>query len=125
MRSFFSFKHFLFHKFQSSCSYSIRAWLIFVAVKKYFEKIKNKYIIATIIFLVYTLFLDDTDIFTIVNHNIKLRKLEQVKEETAVKLESTTSLLKKLRYEDALESYARETKLFKLENEDIFIISYE
>jgi cell division protein DivIC len=94
-------------------------------VKKYFIHIKNKYIIAIILFLVYALFLDDTDIFTIVNHNIKLNKLEQAKEEMAVKLESTAILVKKLKYEDALESYAREKKLFKLDNEDIFVISYE
>ncbi len=75
--------------------------------------------------MIYALFLDDTDIFTIVNHNSKLRKLEQAKEETSEKLESTTQLLKKLKYEDALESYAREKKLFKLDNEDIFMISYE
>lgn len=94
-------------------------------MKKYISHIKNKYLVTTILFLVYTLFLDDTDIFTIINHNGKLRKLEQAKEETAIKLDSTTLLLKKLKYEDALESYAREKKLFKLDNEDIFVISYE
>ena len=94
-------------------------------MKKYLGHIKNKYLITSIIFLVYALFLDDTDIFTIVNHTGKLKKLEQAKEENADKLESTTQLLKKLKYGDALESYAREKKLFKLDNEDIFVISYE
>jgi hypothetical protein len=34
-------------------------------------------------------------------------------------------LLKKLRYSNELESFAREKKFFKKENEDIFVISYE
>ena len=94
-------------------------------MKKYWVYLKNKYIFTICIFLIYTLFLDDTDIFTIFNHNVKLSKLEQAKMETSMKLDSTVQLLNLLKYEDQLESYAREKKLFKKENEDIFVISYE
>jgi cell division protein DivIC len=74
---------------------------------------------------VYFLFLDDTDIFTIVNHTRKLNRLEEAKALTSQKLDSTTILLKRLKHSSELESFAREEKLFKKENEDIFIISYE
>ncbi len=33
--------------------------------------------------------------------------------------------LKELRYPSELENYAREEKLFKKENEEIFVLSYE
>jgi hypothetical protein len=71
------------------------------------------------------LFLDDIDIFTIINQNTKLGKLEEARQEVSVKLNQTQKILKKLRYSSELESYAREEKMFKRENEDIFVISYE
>lgn len=94
-------------------------------MKKYLTYLKNKYIFTICVFVVYFLFLDDTDIFTIVNHTRKLHHLEQAKDLTSHKLDSTKLILKQLRYGDELESYARENKLFKKENEDIFVLSYE
>jgi cell division protein DivIC len=94
-------------------------------MKKWWSYIQNKYIFATVLFMIYSLFLDDVDIFTIVNHNRKLNKLEVSKMETAHKLDSTQHLLETLRYDDQLESFAREHKLYKKEDEDIFVISKE
>lgn len=71
------------------------------------------------------LFLDDIDIFTIVNQNRKLNKLEVSKSEVSEKLIAIQATLKELKYPSELESYAREEKLFKKDNEDIFVISYE
>jgi cell division protein DivIC len=94
-------------------------------MKKWWGYIQNKYIFTTVLFLIYSLFLDDVDVFTIVNHNRKLNKLEISKQETEYKLDSTQTLLQTLRYDDQLESFAREHKLYKKENEDIFVISRE
>lgn len=94
-------------------------------MKKYAIYLKNKFIFTSCLFLVYILFLDDVDIFTIVNQTRKLNRLEETKKEVSVNLNQTKSTLKKLRYTSELESYAREQKLFKRDNEDIFIISYE
>jgi hypothetical protein len=74
---------------------------------------------------VYILFLDDVDIFTIINQNRKLSHLEESKIEISEKLIKTKTTLKELKYSSNLESYAREEKLFKKDDEDIFIISYE
>lgn len=71
------------------------------------------------------LFLDDIDIFTVINQNRKLNMLEQSKAEVSEKLMRTQNTLKELRYPSQLESYAREEKLFKKDDEDIFVISYE
>ncbi|MEY3198447.1 MAG: hypothetical protein RJA13_405 [Bacteroidota bacterium] len=94
-------------------------------MKKYAKYFRNKFIFTSCLFFIYILFLDDIDIFTIINQNTKLGKLEEARQEVSVKLIQTQEILKKLRYSSELESYAREEKMFKRENEDIFVISYE
>ncbi len=94
-------------------------------MKKYAIYLKNKFIFTSCLFFVYVLFLDDIDIFTIINQNRKLNRLEETKMIVSQKLDKTNYTLKKLRFPSELESYAREEKLFKKDNEDIFIISYE
>ncbi|TXI83619.1 MAG: septum formation initiator family protein [Crocinitomicaceae bacterium] len=94
-------------------------------MKKYTKYFKNKFIFTTCLFFVYILFLDDIDIFTIINQNRKLSHLEESKIEISEKLLKTKTTLKELKYSSNLESYAREEKLFKKDDEDIFIISYE
>jgi hypothetical protein len=93
-----------------------------VRLKKY---IKNKYFIASLIFLIYSLFLDDVDIFTIYNQKQKLSKLSSTHAELQDKLNNTKESLSKINNKTELEHYAREKKLFKKENEEIFVISYE
>lgn len=87
--------------------------------------LKNKYAIAIGVFVIYTLFLDDVDIFTIVRQNSKLSSLEEQKNQTQQQLTQTRETLDKLDNISGLEKYAREKKLFKLDDEDIFVISYE
>ena len=71
------------------------------------------------------LFLDDVDIFTIINQKRKYYRLLEAKADISRKLSQVRSQLNQLKYTSELESYARENKLFKKENEDIFIISNE
>jgi hypothetical protein len=71
------------------------------------------------------LFLDDIDIFTIVNQKQKLNKLSSTQVELQTKLDSTKTSLSKVNNKGELEHFAREKKLFKKENEEIFVISYE
>ena len=94
-------------------------------MKKYVNYFKNKFIFTTCLFVIYMLFLDDIDIFTIINQNNKLSHLEEAKSEVSEKLARTKLTLKKLKYTSELESFAREEKLFKRDNEEIFVISYE
>ena len=94
-------------------------------MRKYVNYFKNKFIFTTCLFFIYMLFLDDIDIFTIINQNNKLSHLEEAKSEVSEKLARTKLTLKKLKYTSELESFAREEKLFKRDNEEIFVISYE
>lgn len=93
--------------------------------KKTIRFFKNKYIFALTIFTVYALFLDDEDVFTMISQNNKLRKTRNEQVIIEKKLNETTRTLNQMHHYTALERYAREEKLFKKDNEDIFIISYE
>ena len=94
-------------------------------MKKVLPYLKNKFILASTIFFVYTLFLDENDIFTIFSQRNKLIKLEEKKEEFKNKLDETSLTLEKLNYQPELECFAREHKYFKKDDEDVFVIFYE
>lgn len=92
---------------------------------KFLSWIKNKFLITSVVFVLYALLLDDWDIFHLVKQNIKLKELNQQREATKVKLIHAQSTLKKLQTTSGLEAFAREEKFFKKNDEDIFVISYE
>ncbi len=94
-------------------------------MKKYLVYFKNKFILTASIFVVYALFLDDNDIFSMVTHANKLSNLEEAKIDVSKKLQRTRFTLKQMRYTSEIERYAREKKFFKRDNEDIFVITYE
>ncbi len=87
--------------------------------------LKNKYGLTIFVFLIYVLFLDDLDIFSIISQKQKLNKIEIQRNDMKNQLISTRSTLKKLNKINYLEAYARSEKFFKKENEEIFVISYK
>jgi cell division protein FtsB len=93
-----------------------------IKIPKY---IKNKYGLTIFIFLIYVLFLDDLDIFSIISQKQRLNKLEIQRDEMKNQLTSNRSTLRKLNKINYLEAYARSEKFFKKENEEIFIITYK
>ena len=93
-----------------------------IKIPKY---LKNKYGLTIFIFLIYVLFLDDLDIFSIISQKQKLNKLEIQRDNMKSQLLSTRATLRKLNKINYLESYARSQKFFKKENEEIFIITYK
>jgi len=93
-----------------------------IKIPKY---LKNKYGLTIFVFLIYVLFLDDLDVFSIISQKQKLNKLEIQRNEMKNQLLSTRSTLRKLNKINYLEAYARSEKFFKKENEEIFVISYK
>ena len=87
--------------------------------------LKNKYGLTLFVFLIYVLFLDDLDVFSIISQKQKLNKLEIQRDEMKNQLTSNRSTLRKLNKINYLEAYARSEKFFKKENEEIFIITYK
>jgi cell division protein DivIC len=94
-------------------------------MKKYLLIFKNKYVLALTLFLVYNLFLDEVDIFTIINQNKKVSILRSTQSEMKLKLQETKYILSQIKDPSYLEKLAREDKLFKKDNEDIFVITYK
>jgi hypothetical protein len=94
-------------------------------LKKFLKYFRNKYLLTITLFGIYALFLDDEDMFTLISQNSKLNKIEADQVLIDEKLDKTTKVLKQLNYISELERYAREEKLFKKDDEDIFIISNE
>jgi hypothetical protein len=93
--------------------------------KKIFKWVKNKFLVTTIVFFLYALFLDDWDVFQLIKQNIKLTELNEQRTKTKKELDKTLNTLNKLKTPIGIEAFAREEKFFKKDNEDIFVISYE
>ncbi len=94
-------------------------------MKKYFPFLKNKFILTSIIFLFFILFLDEFDIFSVISNNSKLMDLKEKKIEMLLELNKTQLTLDRLEYPSEVERFAREEKFFKKDDEDIFVIFEE
>ena len=89
---------------------------------KYLKYLRNKYILTLFIFGLYVLFLDDVDVFSIIRQQVKYNKVLTEKVEMQEKLEHTKEILSQLNDIESIEKFAREEKMFKRDNEDIFVI---
>ncbi len=94
-------------------------------MKSIVSNLKNKYFLTLFIFFVYTLFLDDFDVFVIISQKNKLIHLREQRDEMHKQLLVSKDIYKKLNHINYLESYARSNKFFKKDNEEIFVISYK
>ena len=92
-------------------------------MKKRPNWLKNKYILTSILFGVYFLFLDDWDIFTLDRQNKKLKQIKAQDLEMNRSLKQTKKTLYRLHHIDELEAYARSEKFFKKDDEEIFVLS--
>lgn len=92
-------------------------------MKVFWKIVANKYLIATILFLVFFLFLDDHDVFTIFQKRAKLKSKEIEKQRLKDELDIIDEKLVRIQDMNELERYAREKKYFKKPNEEIFVIT--
>jgi len=94
-------------------------------MKKYIPYLKNKFILTSVIFIFFILFLDEFDIFTVVSNNAKLIDLKDKKKDMLLELDKTQSTLDRLKFPSEVERFAREEKFFKKDDEDIFVVFEE
>lgn len=92
---------------------------------KFLPYLKNKYILSSVLVLIYILILHDTDIFTLTTTNKKVADLELQIEKIKVDIEDLKVDLADLDDPRSLEKYAREHHYFKKDDEDLFIFSFE
>jgi cell division protein FtsB len=86
--------------------------------------LKNKYLLAVLLFAVWMVFFDDRDVITThFRYKKELRNLEESKEYYQQQIAATRAELQLLEKDPAtLERYARERYRMKRANEDVYII---
>jgi len=85
--------------------------------------LKNKYIFATLIFIVLMVFFDKNNIITQIKLHGKLNKLKEEKEFYQQGINKNKINIQELRTNpEKLEKYAREQYLMKKDSEDIYLI---
>jgi hypothetical protein len=93
-------------------------------MKHYLRIFRNKFVLATTIFFVYALFLDDVDVFMIFSKQNRLGQLEQQKIELADKLSEIEDMQRVLDNAYSLEKFAREERFFHKADEDVYVIEW-
>jgi cell division protein DivIC len=84
--------------------------------------LKNKYLLAGMLFLVWMLFFDPKDLGNEYSKWIKYKELQSSEEHLVKKISETRAELKELKNNaQTIEKYAREKYLMKKDNEDLFI----
>jgi hypothetical protein len=85
--------------------------------------LKNKYLLAGILFLVWMLFFDPKDIGNEIEKWNKYRELQSSEAHLVKNISETRAELKELKNNaQTIEKYAREKYLMKKDNEDLFIV---
>lgn len=98
---------------------------LLVRIRKIIKKSYFKYVIITVVFIIWMTFLD-TNSFQIHNElNNEIKMLEKKKQALIEETKKDKELIDKLKDIDSLEHFARENYNLKKENEEIFIIEYE
>lgn len=92
---------------------------------KFLAYFKNKYILCSVLVLVYILILHDTDVFTLTTTKKKVADLEVQIDKIKVDIAELKVALDDLDDPRSLEKYAREHHYFKKDDEDLFIFSME
>ena len=90
--------------------------------ENFLKYIKNKYVIVLLSMLIYLLFLEETDLFTLAKYKSKVSDLEDQKEYLDEEIIETRKSITELSTDEAaLEKFAREQHYMKRDNEDVFV----
>lgn len=93
-------------------------------LKKIWPVIKNKYVLATLFFIIWIVFFDQNNLINRFTDTRKYRQMEKDKIYYKEKIKIDSRKLEELRTDrENLEKFAREQYLMKKDNEDIFIIT--
>lgn len=92
-------------------------------LKKLTKIFRNKYISATVLFLIWITFFDQTSLINDVRLSQKERQLKAQKNYYEKQTQAATEQLKELQTDPAnLEKFAREKYFMKKPNEDVYVL---
>lgn len=87
------------------------------------ERLLNKYGIATVLFLVYILAVNEHNLIQHFQNKTKLSQLEEQEDKLRAKIEADQQKINELQTnQDNLAKFAREQFLMHQENEDVFVV---
>jgi cell division protein DivIC len=87
------------------------------------KRLKNKYLLATIFFILWLSFFDQNNWFERLQNLREMKQLNADKEYYQQKIKEDSERLKELKTNNEnLEKFAREQYLMKKENEDVYVI---
>jgi cell division protein DivIC len=90
------------------------------------RSIRNKYLIAFLVFVVWLLIFDNNSLIDRIKYLNTLRKMDAEKQYYLERIEEDTRRLNELKTDrDNLEKFAREQYFMKKENEEVFVIVEE
>lgn len=94
-----------------------------VFLKKIWPIIKNKFVLASLFFIVWLVFFDQNNLIDRVIAMNRYRSMEKQRDYYIEKIKTDSRKLKELRTDrENLEKFAREQYYMKRDNEDIFIV---
>lgn len=89
----------------------------------YLGFLRNKYLVAALLFVGWILFFDKNDLFAQFQRNSELRELQRSKAYYQREIEKERKFSQDLKNNPAtIEKFAREQYLMKRDNEDLFLI---
>ncbi len=90
---------------------------------KFLKTFKNKYLIATILFIVWMLFFDHNNIFLHLQYRKELNELKADKKYYQEQIDLTRKEVDLIKSNpQAMEKVAREQYLMKKDDEDVFVV---
>lgn len=90
-----------------------------------FRFVSNKYVLVTLFFIVWMLFLDNYSWLNSRALNSQIDEMEDNKKYYQDEIRKDNKSIKLLKNPDQIEKYAREKYFMKKDSEDIYIIEYE
>jgi cell division protein FtsB len=94
--------------------------------KRILKWLKNKFVLATIIFTIWIGFLDENNLLERYQNHRQLKQLKADKEYYQQKIKEDSKRLNELKTDNEnLEKFAREQYMMKKDNEDVFVIVEE
>ena len=90
------------------------------------QRLKNKYVIASLLFIVWVAFFDQNNLVERMQNRKELNQLKEDKVYYEEQIKENAARLNELKTNnDNLEKFAREQYLMKKDNEDVFVIVEE
>lgn len=96
-----------------------------ISENKYFKFFTNLYVITSLLFLFWMIFMDTNSLIFHKELNNEIRDLTEQRKKLKIEIEKDKKLIKDLNDIDNYEKFARENFYMKKDDEEIYIIEYK